>query len=268
VRLVVEYDGTDFHGWQRQPQGPSIQAALEDALARLLGAAAGPEGRAVAVVAAGRTDAGVHAAAQVCHLRTTATVPLRAFVPGLNALLPAAIAVKEAQEAPGDFHARRAARGKHYRYTIIETPVRSPLLARRAWWVRGPLDRAAMRAGAAALVGEHDFSAFRGQGCEAKTTVRLLRALDLVESPDAGGPAPPPAGLLQIDLRATAFLKHMVRNIVGTLVEIGRGRFAAADVAAILDSRDRRRAGPTAPPQGLCLMSVEYPPDPPSPPSP
>ena len=249
VRLTVEYDGTDYHGWQRQPNGLSVQQVLEEAVARMIGPAAGPEGKPVAVVAAGRTDAGVHAAGQVCHLRTTSQVPLRAFVLGLNALLPPDVAVKDAAEAAPDFHARRSARGKRYRYTLHESPVRSPLHARTTWWVRGPLDRAAMRAAALPLLGEHDFSAFRGQGCEAKTSVRIVRAIDLAE---------PEPGLLVWELRATAFLKHMVRNVIGTLVEAGRGKIAPTAVPGILESRDRRRAGPTAPPQGLCLMEVEY----------
>ena len=249
VRLTIEYDGTAYHGWQRQTNGLAVQQVLEEALERMVGPGAGVSGGRVAITAAGRTDAGVHAAAQVCHFHTTATLPLRAFVLGLNTYLPPDIAVKDAAEAPPDFHARRSARGKRYRYTVWEAPVRSALRARTAWWVRPGLDREAMRGAALPLVGEHDFSAFRGQGCEAKTSVRVVRAIELGE---------PEPGLLVWDVSATAFLKHMVRNIIGTLVHVGRGKMTPAGVAAALESRDRRRAGPTAPPQGLCLMEVFY----------
>ena len=241
LKLTLEYDGTDYVGWQIQPNGPSIQAALEAALAQLLG-------EPVRVTGAGRTDAGVHAAAQVASLRTGKGLPLKAFVAGTNGLLPKDIAVTDAQEMREGFDARRSARGKIYRYRIANRPCRSPLERRFAWEVFRPLDVSAMRAAAAPLLGRHDFSAFRASDCEAKGAVRELRRLEVARDGAA----------VIVEAEATAFLKHMVRNIVGTLAEVGLGRRAADAIPELLASGDRTRAGATAPPQGLCLIKVFY----------
>ena len=241
IKLTLEYDGTDFVGWQVQPNGRSVQETVERALATLLK-------ERTPVVGAGRTDAGVHAAGQVCSFRTGRTVPLRAFVLGMNALLPPDVAVVEAEEAPPDFHARHSASGKRYEYRISTRPVRSPLRRRTHWEVHRPLDVAAMRRAAAHLIGEHDFAAFRAADCPARTTRRLLRRFDV----DQDGPD------LLITVEATAFLKHMVRNLVGTLVEVGLGKRDAASIPTLLASGDRTRAGPTAPPQGLTMARVFY----------
>ena len=242
IKLTLEYDGTDYVGWQVQPNGPSIQAAVESALSQIL---ATP----VRVTGAGRTDSGVHARGQVASFVTERDLPLKAFVAGMNGLLPHDIAVVTAESCRPDFDARRSARGKTYRYTIANRRTRAPLRRRQAWIVFQRLDVEAMKAAALPLVGEHDFSAFRAADCPASTPVREIRLLDV----NADGET------LSIEVEGTAFLKHMVRNIVGTLVAAGGGDLQATDVPAILASKDRSTAGPTAPPQGLCLMSVSYP---------
>lgn len=242
IKLTLEYDGTDFVGWQVQPNGRSVQEVVERALEKLLK-------EPTRVVGAGRTDAGVHAAGQVCTLRTDRPVPLRAFVLGMNALLPPDVAVLDAEEMPPDFHARHSASGKRYVYRISNRPVRSPLLRRTHWEIHRPLDVAAMREAAAAFLGEHDFSAFRAADCPAKTTRRVLRRFD-VEG-ERGG-------TIVLTVEATAFLKQMVRNMVGTLVEVGLGKRPPASIAALLAEGDRTKAGPTAPPQGLTMDRVFY----------
>jgi tRNA pseudouridine38-40 synthase len=242
IRLVVEYDGTDLCGWQRQANGPTVQQHLEEALANLLT-------HQVAVTGASRTDAGVHARGQVASFRTERPIPLHGIRRGLNSLLPDSIAVREASEVADDFHPRFSATGKHYRYTLLTRPERSPRWRRYAWHHPEPLDLAAMREGARHLLGEHDFSAFRAAGCTAKTPHRRVDAIDL----DAGNPE-----RLVVDVRGNAFLRMMVRILVGTLAEVGTGRIAPGQVAEILASRDRTRAGKTAPAHGLELIEVRY----------
>ena len=243
LKLTLEYDGTAFVGWQVQPNGPSVQAAVEAAIARLCG-------EPVRITGAGRTDAGVHARGQVASLRPPRELPLKAWTAGLNGLLPAEVACVHAEVAPDGFDARRWARGKRYVYSIVESTVRSPLRRLRAWEIRQPLDVEAMRSAAAHLLGRHDFSALRSADCPARTTVREVRRVDLMQ----------PAGSADIAIvvEATAFLKHMVRNLVGTLVEAGHGRRTPESIVALLESRDRTRAGPTAPAQGLMLDEVFY----------
>ncbi|WP_373044038.1 tRNA pseudouridine(38-40) synthase TruA [Vulgatibacter sp.] len=241
VKLTVEYDGTDFVGWQVQPNGRSVQQVIEQALETMLK-------ERTPVVGAGRTDAGVHAAAQVCSLRTERTVPLKAFVMGLNSLLPPDVAVRAAEEMPEGFHARHSAGGKRYVYRISNRPTRSPLLRRTHWEVYRPLDVGAMREAARHFLGEHDFAAFRAADCPAKTTRRVMRRFD-VEERD---------GSIAITVEATAFLKQMVRNLVGTLVEVGMGKRAPDSIRLLLLEGDRTKAGPTAPPQGLTMDEVFY----------
>jgi tRNA pseudouridine38-40 synthase len=242
VLLTLEYDGTDYVGWQVQPNGTSIQAVLEKALAELQGAP-------VRTVASGRTDSGVHALGQRVSFTPPRLLPLKAYTHGLNGLLPDDVAVRAAELRPPDFDARRAAKNKLYRYRIVVTPHRAPLSFRQSWQLFHPLDVAAMRAAALALVGKHDFAAFRAANCEAKTTVRTVRRLELSQpGPDE----------LWIEVEGNGFLKHMVRNIAGTLVEVGHGRRAPESVAAVLAGKDRQHAGRTAPPQGLTLVRVDY----------
>ncbi|HUM09945.1 MAG TPA: tRNA pseudouridine(38-40) synthase TruA [Myxococcaceae bacterium] len=241
VRLTLEYDGTDFVGWQRQPNGRSVQAVLEAALEELLGAP-------VAAAAAGRTDAGVHALAQVVAFDAPRALPAKAYVRGLSSLLPEDVAVVVAEEVPDGFDPRRWATGKRYRYLVSRRPGRAPLLRRTHWEVFTPLDVGAMRVSASALLGAHDFSSFRAADCEAPHPRRTLRALDLHEDRE----------VLRVEVEGTAFLKHMVRNIVGSLVEVGRGKRPPGWVAEVLEAKDRTLAGPTAPAHGLTLVEVMY----------
>jgi len=241
MKLVLEYDGTDFSGWQWQPGRPTLQGALEDAIRRT-------SGEEIRVTASGRTDAGVHALGQVVNFRTEASLDGRAWSGALNHYLPPQVRVLEASEAPPEFNARHSARGKHYGYIVLNRPAPSPLKRNYAWHVPAPLNFGAMREAAMRLVGEHDFSSFRSSDCDAKNPVRELRRLEI----ELDG------FRIFFSLEASAFLRHMVRNIVGTLVEAGRGRFTPDGVGEILAARDRTKAGPTAPPQGLYLVRVEY----------
>jgi tRNA pseudouridine38-40 synthase len=241
IALALEYDGSRFLGWQTQPGGGTVQDALQAALS-------GIAGSAVQVTCAGRTDRGVHAREQVVHFDTEAARPDSAWVRGVNALLPESVAVLWATAVPGDFHARYAALARTYRYVLLNRPVRPALAARHAGWTHAPLDVGAMRAAALQLVGEHDFSAFRSAECQATSPVRTLHALDV----QARGER------IDFVLRANAFLQHMVRNIVGTLVYVGNGRHAPQWVGEVLASRDRARAAPTFAAEGLYLERVEY----------
>jgi tRNA pseudouridine38-40 synthase len=242
VKLTLEYDGTRYVGWQVQPNGPSIQAQVERALETLHKA---PR----RVTAAGRTDAGVHARGQVVSFPEERPLPLQAYVKGMNALLPDDIAVREASLEADGFDARRSARGKRYRYAILNGGTRAPLERLQAWQVFQRLDVAAMREAARPLLGRHDFAAFQAADCACEHAVREVRRLDVDGEP---------GGRIEVVAEATAFVKHMVRNIVGTLVEVGLARRDAASLPALVASADRRKAGPTAPPQGLCLEEVYY----------
>jgi tRNA pseudouridine38-40 synthase len=242
VKLVLSYDGTRYVGWQVQPNGPSIQSELEQALGTL-------HKEPVRVTGAGRTDSGVHARGQVASFAVERPLPVTAYVKGTNALLPEDVAVRTAEVREAPFDARRDARGKRYRYRIENLPTRWPLTRLQAWQVFRPLDVASMQAAAARLVGQHDFGAFRAADCEAAHAVRELRRLDVV--PDGQGG-------IEVVAEATAFLKHMVRNLVGTLVEVGLGARTAGSMTELLARRDRKLAGRTAPPQGLVLDEVFY----------
>ncbi|ACY17629.1 tRNA pseudouridine(38-40) synthase TruA [Haliangium ochraceum] len=256
IRLVLEYDGTGLSGWQRQNNAPTVQAHVEDALSSMLG-------RAVQIVGASRTDAGVHALGQVAHFRTGSSIPPHGFLRGLNGKLPPAIAVVACAEVRADFHARFDSRGKHYRYALHTRAARAPLLRERAWHCPRPLDLAAMERAAQAMLGERDFQAFRASGCTAKTSRRRVDRVALSR---------PAADLIHIDVYGNAFLRNMVRIMAGTLVDVGLGRLAADEISSILDSRDRTCAGRTAPAHGLTLVEVFYPAETPStttvPPSP
>ncbi len=242
VKLTLEYQGTRYVGWQVQRNGPSIQAEVERALSALHKA---PR----AVTAAGRTDAGVHARGQVCSFPEERPLPLTAYVKGMNSLLPEDIAVRSASLEPDGFDARRSAQGKRYVYRVENPETRAPLGRLFAWQVFRRLDADAMRDAASHLVGRRDFSAFRAADCEARHAVREVRRLEV----NGEG-----RGRIEIAMEATAFLRHMVRNVAGTLVEVGLGVRSPQSVADLLESRDRTRAGPTAPAQGLCLEEVFY----------
>lgn len=242
IRLVVEYDGTGLHGWQRQQNGATVQQHLEEALAKLLD-------HAVVVVGASRTDAGVHARGQVASFRTERTIPLHGIQRATNALLPPQIAIRNATEVAESFHPRLSATGKHYCYTLLVRPERSPRWRHHAWLHPEPLSVLAMAEAAQALHGEHDFSAFRATGCTAQTTMRRLDSIAIAQ---------PDSERIEIHVRGNAFLRQMVRIIVGTLTEVGTGRRYAEQVGEILAMRDRTKAGITAPPHGLELVEVYY----------
>lgn len=242
IKLIIQYDGTNYCGWQEQNNGPTVQETVELALARILG-------RRVRVQAAGRTDAGVHALAMPAVFKTDTSIPLKAFVDGVNCHLPKDIAVQDAVEVPHDFRVIGGALHKTYRYSIYNAPVRAPLHHHTAWYVRGGLDLEAMCAAAVLFEGEHDFASFRGQNCTAVTTRRRIDGVVI----DRQGP------LITIEVTGGGFLKNMVRIMAGTLVDIGRGRFEPDHIRTLLQQPDRKQAGVTAPPQGLCLVNVVYP---------
>jgi len=242
IKLVIEYDGTTLCGWQRQPNGPTVQQHIEEALAKILT-------HDVRITGASRTDAGVHARGQVASFQTERPIELHGIRRGLNSLLPEMIAIRDVSEVALDFHPRFSATGKHYRYSIYRGADRSPRWRERAWHHPLPLDLGLMRSAASTLVGEHDFAAFRSVGCAAKTTVRKIEGIDVTEGPD---------DLLLIDVRGNAFLRNMVRILVGTLTEVGRGYREWTQVAEILASKDRALAGMTAPAHGLELIEVRY----------
>ena len=241
VRAVVAYDGTNYGGFQRQTNAPTIQAALEAALRQVTQ-------EQITITAAGRTDAGVHATGQVIAFDTAWQHGLDALQRALNAVLPADIAVQKIEEASPSFHPRYDALSRRYRYTIYNAPVRCPLALRYSLHVAAPLDVTAMQQAARLLVGEHDFAAF-GRPPKGKITVR--RVLAAVWSGE------PP--WLTFDIEANAFLYRMVRRIVGTLLWVGQGKMSVSEFGTVLASRDRTRAGPAVPPQGLCLVEVRYP---------
>jgi len=246
IALRIEYDGTDFVGSQWQNNGRSVQGELEGAWERLT-----QEQRRVTM--AGRTDAGVHARGQVANVRTATNHDIATIRRGLNAIVPEDIAVREAWEVPYEFHARHSAVRRDYRYVIDNGRVGSPLLRRSAVHVPQRLDVGAMRQALETLLGTHDFAAFAGSGSHEGSTVRTCMAVDCTTAELWGQP------VIMVDLAANAFLRHMVRNIIGTLLLVGEGRIDAAGFAAVRASRDRRQAGRTAPAHGLYLMSVGYP---------
>jgi len=243
VALLLAYDGSPFQGWQAQPHGPTVQGKLEEAVLIATRVAAPVQG-------SGRTDAGVHAQGQVANVRLPAGLDLHKFQGNLNGLAGPSISIRAVAWVPEDFHARRSAIGKTYRYRIHNRPYPS-VLDRRCWWIRQPLDVPSMRRAAAALIGEHDFSAFRAKECEAATPVRTLRTVT-ISTPEGDD------GSLHLEFHATAFLQHMVRILTGTLVAVGLGQMTPGSIAEILASRTRERAAATAPAGGLHLIRVHY----------
>lgn len=242
IALAVEYSGTPFTGWQSQPDGRGAQDALERALAVISGVT-------VRSVAAGRTDSGVHAALQVVHFDATVTRPMTAWVRGVNAHLPAAMAVLWACAVADDFHARFAATARHYTYWLLNRPVRPALLDGRLGWYHRPLDLEAMQTAARALLGTHDFSAFRAAECQARTPVKTLNRAAIGREDE----------LIRFDFSADAFLHHMIRNIVGSLLHVGAGKAHPHWMGDVLAGRDRTRAAATFAPDGLYLTGVDYP---------
>ena len=241
IALGVEYFGCGFHGWQSQASGGTVQDALEAALGEIAGLPIG-------VICAGRTDAGVHASHQVVHFEVPVERPLTAWVRGVNSNLPAGVAVRWAQVVDAEFHARFSARGRRYRYLLLNRAQRPGLWSGRVGWLHGAIDLAPMQDAALRLLGEHDFSAFRAAGCQAKTPVKTLWRADVRQQ----------GNLFVFDFEASAFLHHMVRNLVGSLVYIGKGTQPPGWVDELLQAKDRKQAAPTFSPDGLYFRGPIY----------
>lgn len=242
IRILIEYDGTNYHGWQVQPNAVSIQETIQDRLRTITQ-------EDVRVIASGRTDAGVHAVGQVAHFHTDSRLHLNDIQRGLNGLLPADIAVKRICEVDKDFHARYSAKNKKYRYVIFNDRFPSPLCRNFSWHIPFKLDVDEMKKALQCLIGRHDFSSFKASGCNSRTSIREVLSVSLGKNP---------RGFVIFEIEANAFLKQMVRNIVGTMVDVGQGKSRASLFEEIFQSGDRKRAGRTAPPQGLFLVKVEY----------
>ncbi|MEO7064973.1 MAG: tRNA pseudouridine(38-40) synthase TruA [Dokdonella sp.] len=242
IALGIEYDGTDFFGWQRLSQGRSVQGDVEAALSFVAD-------HPIQVTCAGRTDAGVHARCQVVHFDSNAPRTERAWVHGANSRLAADVALLWAQPVADGFHARFGARTRRYRYLIQNRPIRAALHGRFVTWERVPLDVEAMHGAAQGLLGEHDFTSFRTLACQAKSPIRTIRSIAIMRAGDE----------ISIEIEANAFLHHMVRNIVGSLLPIGRGERTSQWLAEVLQARDRSIAGPTAPATGLTFVAPRYP---------
>lgn len=241
-KLIIEYDGTAYHGWQRQKELPTIQGEIENALLTMAG-------DPVTLIGSGRTDAGVHAMAQVAHFKSNTRIPPQAFQKGLNSLLENDIVVKSCVQVDQNFHARYDVKSKTYRYRILHRPLPEAVGRQYAWHIPQKLDPDAMRRAISHILGRHDFKAFEGTGSPRSDTRRHIFKAELIQNE---------GDYLDIFVEADGFLKFMVRNIVGTLAEVGRGKITAQDFKEILISKNRNRAGATAPPQGLCLIKVNY----------
>jgi tRNA pseudouridine38-40 synthase len=249
IKLTIAYDGSDFHGWQLQPGLPTIQGALHDAIRQITQ-------EPITIHGASRTDAGVHALGQVAHFKTHSTLDAQEIQRGLNALLPPTIRIVAAQEVGQDFHARWLAQGKTYRYRIYRGEVLPPFDHRRAFHYPWPLDEAAMSAAARVFEGQHDFSSFAAStGSEEddkdREMQRIIHTSEIIRDPQRDE--------IAYVVRGRSFLRYMVRKIVGTLIEVGKGRLAPTDIPEIVAARDRSRSGPTVPPEGLYLVALEYP---------
>jgi len=242
IKLLIEYDGTDYLGWQVQPKGSTIQGILEEKIGLLTG-------EPVRLFGSGRTDSGVHALGQVAHFKTQSQMDIRTMQKALNSLLPPDIVIRKVEEVDEDFHARKHSKSKIYEYRILNRNLRSAFHRKYAWYIPQKLNFTEMKKASLSLIGEHDFSAFRSVGSPTRTTVRRVVRAEWKRGRE---------GSIRFEIEANGFLKQMVRSIVGTLVEIGKDRMNAADFQKILESKDRRKAGPTAPAQGLFLKEVKY----------
>ncbi|WP_198314529.1 tRNA pseudouridine(38-40) synthase TruA [Chitinibacter sp. GC72] len=240
--LAVEYDGRAFNGWQIQPDVATVQGEMERAIGRMAG-------HALRVHAAGRTDAGVHATRQIVHFDTAVNRPITAWVRGVNSFLPSGIAVLWAQQVPDDFHSRFVATARHYRYLLLQHPVRPSLLAGQVGWIHNALDLEKISAASQFLLGEHDFSSFRAAECQALSPVKQMLKIDIGQQGD----------LIYFDFSATAFLHHMVRNIMGALLHIGKGNESPEWMQWLIAQQNRSVAPPTFMPDGLYLTGVSYP---------
>lgn len=242
IKLVIEYDGANYHGWQTQPNVVSIQGTIEERLREITQ-------EEVSLIASGRTDAGVHAIGQVAHFHTHSRLGLDNIQRGLNSLLPPDIAIKEIYDVEKDFHSRYSARSKVYRYIILNQRFPSPLYRNFSWFIPFDLDIKKIKKAIQCLIGRHDFSSFQASSCNSRNPIREVLNVSL----DKG-----PLRLIIFEIEANAFLKQMVRNIVGTMVDVGQGKTGVGEFEEILRSKDRKKAGRTAPPQGLFLVNVRY----------
>jgi len=242
IKLTIEYDGTNYLGWQVQPKGPTIQRVLEETLKKITG-------EEVRLIGSGRTDAGVHAFGQVAHFKTHSKISLHSMARALNSLLPPDIVIRRVREVDENFHARKSCKSKIYEYRILNRNLRSAFYNKYAWHIPQKLNLKEMKEATRYLIGEHDFSSFRSVGTPTQTATRKVIRAEWKKGRD---------GLLYFEIEANGFLKQMVRAMVGTLVEVGRGRLSSDEFQEILQSKDRRKAGPTAPAHGLLLKEVKY----------
>jgi tRNA pseudouridine38-40 synthase len=242
LKIIVEYDGTAYHGWQRQPDRMTIQQVLEESISTITQ-------EDIRVIGSGRTDAGVHAMNQAANFKTDSTIRERNLLAGVNSLLPRDIVIRKILEVDADFHARYHARSKVYVYQIFNETVRSAIYRHYAWFVRSPLDMNRMKEAAAFFTGTRDFSSFCASDCGLTNYVRTVKRLEIVQDDP---------GILKIDVEADGFLKYMVRNTVGMLVDVGKEKRSPNEINDVIESRDRRRAGVTAPAHGLFLKEVRY----------
>jgi len=242
IKIIVEYDGTRYHGWQYQGNRVSIQQVLEESIGTITQ-------EIIRITGSGRTDAGVHAMNQVANFRTHSEIVERKLLKGINSLLPWDIVVKDLMEVETDFHARHHAKSKVYLYQILNNPTRSALYRHYAWFVNKTLDVGRMREAAIIFTGTHDFSSFCAANCGIVNHTRTVKRVEIEQDR---------RGMLKIDVEANGFLKYMVRNMVGTLVDIGKGKRHPNEIRDIIDAKDRKRAGMTAPPHGLFLKEVRY----------
>lgn len=241
IKLTIEYDGTAYHGWQHQPKHINIQQTIKEKIEIIAK-------EKINLIGASRTDAGVHALAQSANFKTKSRMNEGEWQRALNSLLPSDIVIKKAEIVPPDFHARFSSKGKIYKYLILNQPVPSALYRNYAWHMPYPLKLAEMRKAAKFLIGRHDFSSFRASSCTAQNPVRKIKRLAITKK----------NGFIQFTIEADAFLHHMVRNIVGTLIYVGIGKLSPAQIESILKAKDRRLAGKTAPAHGLYLVKVKY----------
>ncbi len=242
IRLLIEYDGTNYQGWQVQPRGPSVQGMIEEKLARITG-------ETIRLVGSGRTDSGVHAFGQVANFKTKSNLGVDSIQKALNSFLPQDIVIQRAEEVEEGFHARRDSKSKLYQYQILNRNFRSAFRHEYAWHISQKLDLGEMKKATQILIGEHDFSSFRSVGSPTRTAIRRVIRAEWKEGRE---------GLIRFEIEANGFLKQMVRALVGTLAEVGRGKIDSEEFQKILESKDRKVAGPTAPAHGLFLKEVKY----------
>ena len=242
IKLLIEYDGTNYQGWQVQPKGPTIQGVLEEKLGLLTG-------EPVQLFGSGRTDSGVHALGQVAHFKTQSRMDIYTIQRALNSLLPHDIVIQKVEDVDEGFHARKHSKSKVYEYRILNRNLRSAFHRGYVWYIPQKLNLVEMKKATQGLIGEHDFSSFRSVGTPTRTAVRRVIRAEVKRGRD---------GIIRFEIEANGFLKQMVRAIIGTLVEIGKGRMKAADLRKIMNSKDRKKAGPTAPAHGLFLKEVKY----------